>query len=96
MGCGIAAAEDHGGITAKNGAPVRAVHILIISAILKSANERLEGRGMRISARSERGLRVKKGAAEGKAEKEILRKNRLTNGNGYNIIPMFPKGKMRV
>lgn len=51
---------------------------------------------MRISARSERGLRVKKGAAEGKAEKEILRKNRLTNGNGYNIIPMFPKGKMRV
>ena len=42
------------------------------------------------------GLRVKKGAAEGKAEKEILRKNRLTNGNGYNIIPMFPKGKMRV
>lgn len=52
--------------------------------------------GMRISAQSERGLRVKKGAAEGKAEKEILRKNRLTNGNGYNIIPMFPKGKMRV
>ena len=55
MGCGIATAEDHGGITAKNrhifvtaenGAPVRAVHILIISAILKSAHEGLEGRGM--------------------------------------------------
>lgn len=52
MGCGIAAAEDHGGITAKNGAPVRAVHILIISAVLKSAHERLEGRSMRISAQS--------------------------------------------
>lgn len=61
MGCGIATAEDHGGITAKNrhifvtaenGAPVRAVHILIISAILKSAHEGLEGRGMRISAQS--------------------------------------------
>ena len=52
MGCGIAAAEEHGGITAKkrhifvtaeNGAPVRAVHILIISAILKSANGLREG-----------------------------------------------------
>lgn len=105
MGCGIAAAEEHGGITAKkrhifvtaeNGAPVRAVHILIISAILKSAHERLEGRGMRISARSERGLRAKKAQRKCGREKEFLHKNRLTNRNGYNIIPMFPKGKMRV
>ena len=51
---------------------------------------------MRISVWSERGLRAKKAQRKCGREKEFLHKNRLTNGNGYNIIPMFLKGKMRV